>query len=284
MLTGPQVRSGVGFTSSPAPHTGKMLIAWRIFTSTRTAGLILGLSQLSRDVNEGRPLRPSSRRNESRTWAVSLQLGAPSGATSMLDVVTWNLGGQPVEKLHVRTSSSFKKSRGTKKDGPRWKEMESDTHFWLSYRAGSQWRGTAIGISNEIFDSVISRKHTTRGILALVKLRGRGRVLLGSIHCTGVTNRIYQQAVDEFVRETASKWRRYPCIIGTDLNETIRWGEDGEMMAGTATLNYFINNASAQGWTPVTPKPECRRMPTRYPRDANREGCQIDALWSRQCD
>ena len=76
--------------------------------------------------------------------------------------------------------------------------------------------------------------------------------------------------------------KRYPCIIGTDLNETIRWGEDGEMMAGTANLNYFVNNASAQGWTPVTPKPECRRMPAHYPRDANREGCQIDALWSRQ--
>ena len=110
----------------------------------------------------------------------------------MLDVVTWNLGGQPVEKLATASAcTDIFLVQEVARDKEGWSEMESDTHFWLSYRAGSQWRGTAIGISNEIFDSVISRKHTTRGILALVKLRGRGRVLLGSIHChTGVTNRI----------------------------------------------------------------------------------------------
>ena len=120
----------------------------------------------------------------------------------------WNLGGQPVDKVATAdpcTDVFLVQEVARGECG--WSEKETDTHFWLLHRRHDQWRGTGFGVSNEIFDSVISRKATARGVVALVKLRGRGKILLGSLHAhTGVTNKIYQEAVAEFTSELSGKW------------------------------------------------------------------------------
>ena len=140
-----------------------------------------------------------------------------------MQVATWNLGGQTVDKVAAVDPCTdvflvHKVGRGDSG----WKETETDSHFWLTHRRPDQWRGTGIGISNEVFDSVISRKQASRGMVALIKLRGRGKVILGSLHVhTGTTNRIYQQAAAEFMHEFSGKWRKHPCILGVDVNEAI---------------------------------------------------------------
>ena len=138
-----------------------------------------------------------------------------------------------------------------------WQEHETDTHFWLTHRREEQWRGTGVGISNEIFDSVISRKQTARGMLALVKLRDRGKIILGSLHAyTGVTNRVYQQEIHAFLRELGGKWRKYPCVIGVDANEAVTWDSGGpshraDIAAGSANLNYYGGRAGYGLISPV---------------------------------
>ena len=169
------------------------------------------------------------------------------------------------------------------RDKQGWDEADDDTHHWITFRGADQWRGTAVGIANDIYETTVAKKCTTRGILVLVKLKNRGRVVLGSLHAhTGVTNKIYQAAVDEFLKQTASTWRHYPCIVGTDLNESIKWGEQGDVVAGSANLNYFLTHAGAQGWIPIVPLPAHQNVPTHYPRDTTRVGHQIDAIWTRQ--
>ncbi|OLP85693.1 hypothetical protein AK812_SmicGene33287 [Symbiodinium microadriaticum] len=148
---------------------------------------------------------------------------------SSVQLATWNLGGQPVGKVTTGAPGAdiFLVQEIARGDSG-WQEHETDTHFWLTHRREEQWRGTGVGISNEIFDSVISRKQTARGMLALVKLRDRGKIILGSLHAyTGVTNRVYQQEIHAFLRELGGKWRKYPCVIGVDANEAVTWDSGG---------------------------------------------------------
>ena len=202
-------------------------------------------------------------------------------------MATWNLGGQPVEKIATADAcSDIFLIQEVARDEVGWREIESDTHFWLTHRDDEQWRGVGIGISNEIFDSVIAKRKTKRGILALVKLKGRGRVVLGTLHAhTGVTNKIYQEAVAAFMHELGGKWRHYPCIVGIDANESIRW--DGStsrpnIAVGTSNLNLLTDRAVRVGLTPIAPRLEHRLLPTHYPRDTTREGRHIDGLWTRR--
>ena len=204
-------------------------------------------------------------------------------------MATWNLGGQAVNKVATADPCTdiFLVQEVARGDSG-WKETETDSHFWLTHRQPEQWRGVGFGVSNEIFDSVISRKHTSRGVVALVKLRGRGKLLLGSLHAhTGVTNRVYQQAVSEFMKELSGKWRKYPCILGVDVNEKILWGgstvsQEDDIAAGATNLDHLCHQATGVGLRPISPQPAHRLLPTHYPRDAEREGRHIDCIWCRQ--
>ena len=116
-----------------------------------------------------------------------------------------------------------------------WKEIENGSHFWLLHQDKNQWRGCGIGISYDIFDSVVCKKCTPRGMLALVKLKNRGKILIGSLHChTGVTNRVYQDAAASFLKQLTGKWRHVPCLLGVDANEELKWTGSDDLAAGSA--------------------------------------------------
>ncbi|CAE7493615.1 unnamed protein product, partial [Symbiodinium sp. CCMP2456] len=220
-------------------------------------------------------------------WAEAVS--AFQRTASSLRISSWNLGGQTVDKLAlVEPTTDIFLTQEVARGDLGWTEQESDTHFWIAHRCKDQWRGTAIGISYEVFDSVISKKATTRGIAVLVKLKGRGNVLLGTMHGhTGVTNKVYQEAAAQFLTSFRGKWRAHPCILGIDVNESIRWGGDdqdgpSEILAGSANLNYLCDQLAGAGLRPVSPRVDDRNKPTHFPRDERREGRHIDAIWCRQ--
>ncbi|CAE7736685.1 unnamed protein product [Symbiodinium necroappetens] len=201
-------------------------------------------------------------------------------------VASWNLGGQDVEKLATSACKvDIFLTQEVARGEPGWREVETDTHIWVLHQARDQWRTVGVGIAIEIFDSVVAKKQTDRGIFVLVKLKGRGKVVLGTIHChTGATNRVYQQSADDFLGQCAGTWRKYPCILGADLNEAVKWdaGEQrGEILAGSANLNYFVSKAVADGLRPIAPLVSHRDVPTHYPRDPRRQGRHIDVIWGR---
>ncbi|CAE7240353.1 unnamed protein product, partial [Symbiodinium sp. CCMP2456] len=211
------------------------------------------------------------------------------GTASSLRISSWNLGGQTVDKLAlVEPTTDIFLTQEVARGDVGWTERESDTHFWVTHRCKDQWRGTAIGISYEVFDSVISKKATSRGIVVLVKLKGRGSVLLGTMHGhTGVTNKVYQEAAAQFLASLRGKWRMHPCILGIDVNESIRWGgqdQEGssDVLAGSTNLNYLCDQLAGAGLRPIAPRTQDRNKATHFPRDERREGRQIDAIWGRQ--
>ena len=76
-----------------------------------------------------------------------------------------------------------------------WNSFETESFQWITHRAEEQWRGVGVGISLDRFDSIIHKFATKRGIWLVARLRGVGRVLLGSLHChTGTTNAVYQRS------------------------------------------------------------------------------------------
>ena len=55
----------------------------------------------------------------------------------------------------------------------------------------NEWRAVGVGITNDKLDCVVGKVATNRGIWILARLRGLGRVVIGSMHChTGATNAI----------------------------------------------------------------------------------------------
>ena len=167
-----------------------------------------------------------------------------------------------------------------------WNSFETEHFQWYSHRANEQWRGVAIAISLEHFDSVLHKVATPRGIWLVVRLRGLGRVILGSLHCfTGVTNAIYQAAVVEFLKACPRKYRHLPLICGVDANEVPTWNVDEENHvfadSGSSNLNLLVNEMMNIGASPCGPRDEDQRKPTHFPRDATRAGRHIDMIFCR---
>ncbi|CAE7268350.1 unnamed protein product [Symbiodinium sp. CCMP2592] len=124
------------------------------------------------------------------------------------------------------------------------------------------------------------------GVWILARLRGLGRVVIGSLHChTGATNAIYQSAILQYIHDCPSKWRQYPAWCGVDTNELLPWtasdAGSGQLANGSSNLNELANQLSNLGIQAIAPKPAQWSQPSHFPRDRKRRGRQIDATWSR---
>ncbi|CAE7787600.1 unnamed protein product [Symbiodinium sp. CCMP2592] len=202
---------------------------------------------------------------------------------------TWNLGGQKLDLLDVSGHDlDLVFAQEISRDVEGWDTLDTNCFHWIMHRHTSHWRGVAIGIASDKLDCVIDKRATNRGIWVLARVQGVGRVVLGSIHChTGATNAIYQAAVIQFARSCPAKWRQYPLLVGSDVNEVPTWFADeagkGCLASGSSNLNEVAHQLLELG---VHPVPPCRSQwssPTHFPRDSTRKGRQIDMLWSRGC-
>ena len=178
------------------------------------------------------------------------------------------------------------------RDEAGWNTSETEYFHCVSHRDPNMWRGIGIGISNDKLDCIISKKALKRGIWVLARIKGIGRIVLGSLHAlTGVTNAKYQEAVLEFVRGIPASWRQYPVLCGVDANETPIWHAPVDEMPNSGTdllsscspnLNVLIDQCLHLGICPVRPLLHQFKAPTHFPRDTTRGGRQIDMIWQRQ--
>ncbi|CAE7295584.1 unnamed protein product [Symbiodinium sp. CCMP2456] len=172
---------------------------------------------------------------------------------------------------------------------PGWQTHgDDDRCVWISFQHPDQWRGTAIGIANDIFDSVVERRSSKRGCAVVARLRNFGRIILASVHApTGVSNDIYSAALQEVGKMFGDKWRHLPCILGIDVNEEIHWREDGEasmgadVCVGNSNFQAMTDNLLHHGLRVVPPGRDQWQQPTHFPRDCTRQGRQIDLVLVR---
>ncbi|CAE7832190.1 pol [Symbiodinium sp. CCMP2592] len=204
-------------------------------------------------------------------------------------LATWNLGGQDVHKVDVAGRDlDIVCVQEVARGEVHWTTENTDNFHWVLHRSASQWRAVGVGIASDKLDCIVGKVASTRGVWILARLRGLGRVVLGSMHChTGATNAIYQAAVQQFVRECPGKWRQYPCWCGIDANEQFRWAagnddEDTRLVNGSTNLNDLANQLLARDLRPIAPCEDQWHSPTHFPRDTKRRGRQIDAVWNRQ--
>ena len=167
-----------------------------------------------------------------------------------------------------------------------WNSFETESFQWITHRAEEQWRGVGVGISLDRFDSIVHKFSTKRGIWLVARLRGVGRVLLGSLHChTGTTNAVYQEAVIEFAKACPRRFRHLPLVCGVDANEVPTWSIEEEtdniVAAGSSNLNLLLTEFTAIGASAQPPREADLRTPTHYPRDESRRGRQIDMIFAR---
>ncbi|CAE7215765.1 pol [Symbiodinium sp. CCMP2456] len=188
---------------------------------------------------------------------------------------SWNLGGQPLEKVNnACPEGDLFFVQEVARRTPGWQTHGDDERcVWISFQHPDQWRGTAIGIASDIFDSVVECRSSKRGCAVVVRLRNFGRIVLASIHApTGVSNDIYSAALEEAGKMFGDKWRHLPCILGIDVNEEIQWREDGEASMGAdvcvgnanfqAMTDSLLHHGLRTVWSPDSrPRWLCRELP-----------------------
>ena len=194
------------------------------------------------------------------------------------------MGGQKVDTLDVVCKDldiilAQEVSRG--KEG--WDEFSRDEFQWLVHRSGDHWRGVGIGVALDRFDSFVHRIATSRGIWAIVRIRGLGRVVLGSLHGhTEVTNDVYQSAIHEFVSACPRKYRHLPLLCGVDANEVPKWTicDNGQLQIGSCStnLNLLLHEGMQLGVHPISPEPTFQHAWSHFPRDESRSGRQIGGV------
>ena len=199
----------------------------------------------------------------------------------------WNLAGQGLDLLDVAGRDlDVIFAQEIARDDMGWNTSNTDLFHWVSHRGANHYRGVAVGIANDKLDCVIQKVACSRGPWVLARIKGLGRIVLGTIHChTGATNAIYQAAVHAFVQSCPRKWRQYPLACGLDVNEELSWFEHSDigpsLTNGSSNLNEVTQQLLQPGVKPAAP---CRAQwttPTHYPRDESRSGRQIDAVWTR---
>ncbi|CAE7231141.1 pol [Symbiodinium sp. CCMP2592] len=209
-----------------------------------------------------------------------------------LKVASWNLGGQPLDKVNKACpEGDFFFVQEIARREPGWKTDDNDKCVWVSFQHREQWRGTAIGVANDLFDCVVDRRTCRRGYAVVVKLKNIGRVILASIHSpTGVTSDVYGTALHEVGKMFDNKWKHLPCIVGIDVNEQVKWIHDSDMAHGTrpalgnTNFQHMADTFAQHGLRAVPPCLQHRDNPTHFPRDVERQGRQIDMIFGRQVD
>eukprot|EP00439_Symbiodinium_sp_Y106_P043032 s1996_g5.t1 len=204
----------------------------------------------------------------------------------------WNLGGQELNLLDMAALDAdilFVQEIARRDEG--WLCDDSEHFHWVQFRGPDLWRGVGVGIAIDKFDCIVGKVAVRRGIWILARLKGLGRVVLGTLHAlTGVTNGRYQETALEYMRSCPSAWRQYPLLCGFDVNETPRWNrqpEEAEELGRvpldhcSSNLNVIADQALGIGLLPIVPLTHQLDVATHYPRDETREGRQIDMMWSR---
>ena len=200
----------------------------------------------------------------------------------------WNLAGQKLDLLNVAGRDvDIALVQEIARGEVGWNTENTELFHWISHRGANHYRGVAIGIALDKLDCVVHKVACNRGFWILARIRGLGRIVLGTMHChTGATNAIYQAAVHAFIQTCPRKWRQYPLACGTDVNEELTWFEQDDLefrlSNGTANLNEVTHQFLQIGAGPVSPDRSQWATPTHYPRDESRRGRQIDTIWTRQ--
>ena len=164
-----------------------------------------------------------------------------------------------------------------------WQEHNGEQFHWLMHRHRDQYRGVAIGIAQDLLDCVIEKVATDRGMWALVRVKGYGRLVMGSLHChTGVTQRVFADSVQRFFKAFKNKWRAYPILLGVDVNEKPTWsqveGDEFTVINANVNMEAFLEEAMHLGLKTIAPMDSQLVTPSHYPRDSTRGGRQIDML------
>ena len=199
----------------------------------------------------------------------------------------WNVAGQNLDLLEVAGRDlDIVFAQEMAREDVGWNSWNTDLFHWVSHRGANHYRGVAIGIAIDKLDSVVQKCASSRGLWILARVRGLGRIVLGTMHChTGATNAIYQAAVHAFMHSCPRKWRHYPLLCGVDVNEELTWFQDEDanpcLLNGSANLNEITHQLLQLGARPVAPVRHHWDLPTHYPRDSTRVGRQIDAIWAR---
>ena len=200
---------------------------------------------------------------------------------------SWNIAGQSLPKVDL-VASSFdllciqEMPRGP----PGWDDHATDNFVWFSHQGKEQWRGVGIGVAREIFDSITDKTFCERGAAWVVRLKNHKRFILASLHCpTGVSVTTYQRDVTEF-KQALRRWHvDLPVLCGVDVNEVVGWNTedsaDASIRAG-AKIDKTLEVMANLNMRPVAPQMCDRLRPTHYPRDENRAGRHIDAIFSRR--
>ena len=202
----------------------------------------------------------------------------------------WNLGGQKVDLLDLAANDlDIVFVQEIARDEVGWNTENTELFHWISYRSPSLWRGVGVGISKDRLDCVIQKIECKRGVWILARIKGLGRVVLGTMHChTGATNAIFQGAAIQFAKACPRKWLQYPLICGIDANEEARWfrgeGMNACLCEGSNNLNVLVDQLSQMHCKVVAPREDQWHKPSHYPRDVNRTGRQIDVIWKRRLD
>ena len=200
-------------------------------------------------------------------------------------VSQWNLGGQNIDTLGIiLRESDLITVQEVARDEPGWTEHNNDDFYWLLHRHESHYRGVGIGIAQDLLDCVVEKVASDRGMWALLRVKGLGRVVLGSLHChTGATQRTYASSVHQFFNTFKRKWKGYPVVLGVDVNEVPTWqhgdDEDFHIVNTNVNIESLLEEASHLGMKAVTPVDRDLLTPTHYPRDPTRRGRQIDMLF-----
>ncbi|CAE7210973.1 unnamed protein product [Symbiodinium sp. CCMP2592] len=203
----------------------------------------------------------------------------------------WNVGGQKLELLDEggKDLDILLVQEMTRSDDG-WDSLDTPLFHWVSHRKSNHYRGVAIGIANDKLDCVIDKRASSRGLWILAKLKGLGRVALGTMHAhTGATNAIYQAAIHDFVNACPRKWRQYPLLCGIDANEELKWHEAergfrAEPSCSSTNLDEVVHQLLQLGASPLPPVRDQWDTATHYPRDTSRKGRQIDMIGARHLD
>ena len=211
------------------------------------------------------------------------------GKRVRLHIASWNLGGQPLEKVNNACPEGdiLLVQEAARRD-PGWKTDDDERCVRTSFQHPKQWRGTAIGIATDLFDCIVDRRTCDRGCAVIARLKNLGRIILASFHApTGVTSDVYGAALHEVGKMFDNKWRHLPCIVAIDANEEARWsdapGASNGTQLGMGNTNFQIMTETMlhSGLHPIPPCLQNRNDPTHFARDAERQGRQIDMFFVR---
>eukprot|EP00439_Symbiodinium_sp_Y106_P079849 s2065_g18.t1 len=207
------------------------------------------------------------------------------------DVFGWNLGGSPPDclkdvvvehaKRQVRNTDLF-----TVQEFPRGKEGWSVERFGglltTSYRAKGEWRGQGVAFSEDTW-TITKRIAGKKGVWIKMRLlMGKLELWLGVFHFTpGCNQNEYSAELETFFRRKPNDG--CPLIVQGDANAPLGWIErDGDVQAQGLDCKsvLLLGKLSEMRLTACPPIVGHRGLPTSRPRQADRQGHQIDLFAS----